>query len=122
MPPTVVLVSRDWQTRALLRAQLIEEGCSVRAFESLRDATAELPTSPGQPSLLIAGLSGDESPPEVEQLSALAVRLPVWVLASHSDVDAAALKSRGFEMVLFRPLDMSALVERVKQKLKELGD
>jgi hypothetical protein len=120
MPPTVVLVSRDWQTRALLRAQLIEEGSSVRAYESLRDAAPALKSSLFRPSLLVAELSGDESPPELDQLLALAVRLPVWVLASRSDVAEATLKGRAFEAVLFRPIDLSDLVRRVKRRLKEL--
>lgn len=120
MAPTLVLVSRDWQTRALLRAQLLEEGCRVRAYESVRDAGAALDRSLFPPSLLIVELSGEESPPDLEQLSTLAGRLPVWVLASHSDVDEAALKGHGFEAVLFRPIDMSDLVRRVKRRLNEL--
>jgi len=116
---TVVLVSRDWQTRALLRAQLLEEGRRVRAYELLRDAAPVFAGSP-QPALLIAEVSGDEPPPELEQLSALARRLPVWILASHSEVCDATLAGRGFEMVFFRPLDMSDLVNRVKRRLGEL--
>lgn len=117
--PTVVLVSRDWQTRALLRAQLLEEGLRVRAYESLTDATPELTRNSFKPSMLIIELSGNESPLELEQLSALAAPLTVWVLASHSDVDEASLKERGFEKVLFRPLDMRELVEDVKRRLSE---
>ena len=114
-----MLISRDWQTRALLRAQLLEEGCSVRAYESLSDVFRALGRTPFGPSLLITELSGDEGASELEKLSALARRLPVWVLASHSDVDEASLRGRGFETVLFRPIDMSDLLERVKRRLME---
>jgi DNA-binding response OmpR family regulator len=117
-----MLVSQDWQTRALLRAQLLEEGCSVRAHDLLSDAFRALGRTPYWPSLLIAELSGDESADELEQLSALARRLPVWVLASHSEVYEANLKGRGFETVLFRPIAMNDLVDRVKLKLKKSGD
>jgi len=117
----LVLVSRDWQTRALLRAQLLEEGCQVRAYQTLQDAAAELKAGDPQPRILIAELSGDNWRSELEQLSELARRLPVWVLASHSDVDEAILTRRGFEAVLFRPLDMGDLVRRVKRRLVELS-
>ena len=117
-----MLVSRDWQTRALLRAQLLEEGCSVRAYESLSDAIPAFERAPFRPSLLVVELSGDEPPSAIEQLSTLAARLPVWVLASHSDVGEAALKGRGFETVLFRPIDISDLVKRVKHRLRKLRE
>jgi DNA-binding response OmpR family regulator len=119
---SVMLVSRDWQTRALLRAQLLEEGYSVRAYELLSDVFRALGRAPLWPSLLIAELSGDESADELQQLSAVARRLPVWVLASHSDVNEAVLGGRGFEMILFRPIGLSDLVDRVKLRLKRLSD
>jgi hypothetical protein len=103
MAATVVLVSGDWQTRALLRAQLLEEGCSVHAFESLGDAAPAF-AGLARPLLVIAELSGDELPAELTQLSALAVGRPVWVLAKHSEVDEATLRGRGFEAAFFRPV------------------
>ena len=118
----LVLVSEDWQTRALLRAQLLEEGCAVRAYETMQDAAAELRAGDLQPRLLVAELSGSDWRSELEQLSELASRLPVWVLASHSDVDEAMLEGRGFETILFRPVDMGDLVRRVKRRLEELSD
>ncbi len=120
-PGRLVLVSRDWQTRALLRAQLLEEGCQVRAYETLQDAAAELQAGDLQPRMLIAELSGDDWRSDLEQLSGLTGRLPVWVLASHSDVGEETLKTSGFETALFRPLDMGDLVRRAKQRLRELS-
>lgn len=117
----MVLVSRDWQTRALLRAQLLEEGCLVRAYETLQDAGAELRAFDLHRRMLMAELSRDEWQSELQQLSELAGRLPVWILASRSDVDETALEGRGFETILFRPVDMSDLVRRVKQRLEELS-
>jgi DNA-binding NtrC family response regulator len=106
----------------LLRAQLLEEGCPVRAYESLQDAGAELKADTLQPRLLAAELSGSDWRSELAQLSDLASRLPVWILASHSDVDEATLAGRGFETVLFRPVDIGDLVRRVKRRLEELCD
>jgi response regulator RpfG family c-di-GMP phosphodiesterase len=71
--------------------------------------------------MLVAELSGSDSRSELEQLSELAARLPVWVLASHSDVDETILKGRGFETLLFRPVDMGDLVRRTKRRLEELA-
>ena len=113
----VVLVSRDWQFRALLRAQLIEEGWSVRAFESIRDLEKEPRGGAFTAGLIIADLSGGEEAGELEQLSAWTRRVPVWVLATRSLGAASALDDRGFETVVFRPVGITELVERIKQRL-----
>ena len=38
----VLIAGKDWQARALLRAQLLEEGFEVEAFEAIPDALATL--------------------------------------------------------------------------------
>jgi hypothetical protein len=108
-----------------LRAQLIEEGCSVRAYESLRDATGVLALGAArarsgrgfQPALLIVDFFEDGSAEEVDRLSRLARRLPVWVIAAHSRAQESDLSNRGFERVLFRPVDVRDLVERIKRRV-----
>ena len=52
----VVLLEKDWPTRALLRAQLIEEGLEVEAIETAGEAFAMLQGPEPRPSLLIADL------------------------------------------------------------------
>ena len=115
----VLLVSHDWHTRALLRAQLIEEGCPVMAFESLADAERELKHRGAfEPRLLILDLAGGErAPSEIAQLSAWAGSVPVWLLATRSLGAETALEGRGFEAVIFRPFGIKELVERIKQRL-----
>ena len=49
--PGVLIISRDWQSRALLRAQLIEDGVDVRAYTSAAEAGAWVP------ALVLADLS-----------------------------------------------------------------
>ena len=63
----VVLVGKDWQSRALLRAQLIEEGIEVDAHQT----TAELGSPPLHPHpkarlprLVIADVSASDNPDE----------------------------------------------------------
>ncbi len=113
----VLIVSRDWRARALLRAQLLEEGCSVRAYESLRDAATVLVSRSFKPGLLVADISEDGHQDEIDRLAATVRLIPVWVIAGHSTVNEAELRDRGFERVFFRPVDMGKLVEAIKQRL-----
>lgn len=115
----VLIISRDWQSRALLRAQLIEEGCNVRAFRSARDAAAALGRGVFHPRLAIADLSAGTDPAEVEQVAGLARRLPVWVIASRSAPGdwLQSLQGRDFEVVLFRPVDLGELVKCIKERV-----
>ena len=114
----VLLAGRDWKTRALLRAQLIEEGLEVRAFESVAEAI-EAATEKGAPPLLIADLAESSNPAdEVSKLAGWSGRLPILIIASRSVIDARDLEGRGFEAVLFRPVDVGELVEQIKRRVK----
>jgi hypothetical protein len=153
--PGVIIISRDWQSRALLRAQLIEEGVDVRAFISPKEVaawvvpgTVEGPEAKGSgelkacgesrvegrrsnsrsrvfsPALVLADLSLIPDRAEVEELAALLGRLPpgvaLWIVASRSDRNGGwirDLKGPCPEEVLFRPIDVGALVERIKLRL-----
>jgi len=113
----VLIVSRDWQSRALLRAQLLEEGCLVEAYESLRDAATVLGRRSFKPGLLVADVSEDGHQDEIDRLAGAVKLVPVWVIAAHSTVNEADLRDRGFERVFFRPVDMGELVGAIKQRL-----
>jgi CheY-like chemotaxis protein len=114
----VLLVGKDWQARALLRAQLIEEGVSVEAYETVKEALAQFEWSPALPALLIADISASDHPlADVESLTNWTKRISIWIIASHSLTVTGGLEGRGFETVLFRPVDMGTLVEQVKQRL-----
>lgn len=116
----VLIVSRDWQSRALLRAELIEQGCTVQAYESVRDARVALAARDFKPCLLVADLSeaaGPDEPGEVDQLAEVAMRMPVWVIASHSGALEIELEGRGFEAIIFRPVAVGELVQRIKRRL-----
>ena len=56
----ILLISADWQFRALVRAQLLEEGFQVRALPSLEDALATLMRGSEQPRVTILDLQGVE--------------------------------------------------------------
>jgi CheY-like chemotaxis protein len=115
----VFLAGKDWRLRALLRAQLIEEGVSVEAFETIAEALARLEFFPVAPALFIADISASDRPSaEVERLALWARRIPTWVIATHTSSVTGGLEGRGFERLLFRPLDLGKLVEMIRQRLK----
>jgi DNA-binding response OmpR family regulator len=114
----VFLASKDWQARTLLRAQLIEEGVSVEAYETVEEALAQLELDSVLPALLIADLSASDHPStDVERLTVWAKRLPIWIIASHTSSVTGGLEGRGFETLLFRPVDMGELLQQIKQRL-----
>ena len=115
----VLLAGKDWQARALLRAQLIEEGFSVGAYETVDDALAQLEWPFPLPALLIADISTSDSPTaDVERLTIWAKRIPIWIIASHTSSVKGGLEGHGFETILFRPVDMGKLVVQIKQRLE----
>jgi hypothetical protein len=114
----VLLAGKDWQARALLRAQLIEEGVRVEAYETVDEALAQLPVCFPLPGLLIADISASDHPTrDIERLTIWARRIPIWVIASHTLSVEGGLEGRGFETLFFRPVDMGKLVDQIQQRL-----
>jgi len=114
----VFLASKDWQARALLRAQLIEEGVEVEAFETVQEAVAQLELHSVLPGLLIADIFASDHPSaDVEGLATWARRIPIWIIASHTSGVKGGLEGRDFDMLLYRPVDMGKLVEQIRQRL-----
>ena len=74
----VLIAGKDWQARALLRAQLIEEGFEVEAHETIRDALPALESGTNPPDLLIADVSqSDEPSADVEALAEWSRKIPI---------------------------------------------
>lgn len=118
MSSRLLLVGKDWQARALLRAQLIEDGLDVEAHESVAEAVESLESAPALPALLLADLSASDQPAaEAEQLAAWAKELPIWVVASKTVILDRSLKGRGFEMIFYRPVDMEELIAQIKRRM-----
>ncbi len=115
----LLLVGKDWRTRALLRAQLLEEGVKVEAYESVEEALRALVES--LPALLVADLTASDNPgADIQPLARWVTRVPTWIIASRSPQVAAELEGRGFERVFFRPVDVGELVGLMKRRLKRL--
>jgi DNA-binding NtrC family response regulator len=116
----LVLVGRDWTTRTLLRAQLLEEGVEVEAYETLEDAHQAL--VPALPALVVTDLTGSNDPEvDIHHLASLAKRVPTWIITSRSSGVATDLEGHSFERIFFRPVDLGELVGLIKRRLL-LGD
>jgi DNA-binding NtrC family response regulator len=116
----ILIVGKDWTSRALLRAQLIEEGFDVEAYEDVRAAVDRLWGSAEMPSILVVDLfEGIDQVEDVATLSHWAKLLPIWILAGHTAPEAVELEGQGFEKIMFRPVDVGKLVLEIKQRLAE---
>jgi DNA-binding response OmpR family regulator len=115
----ILIAGKDWQARALLRAQLLEEGFEVEAYETIPDALAALGPGANLPNLFIADVSASDGPSaDVEALSSWARKVPIWIIASRTYIVEKGLRGHGFEMILLRPVDVGELVEQIKQRLE----
>ncbi len=115
----VLLVGKDWKARALLRAQLVEEGLEVEAHDTVASAFESLGESELLPALVLADLTASDDPPaELDQLASWTNQIPTWIIASRNLIVEKVLKGRGFEVILFRPVDLGELVEQIKQRLE----
>ena len=116
----ILIAGKDWQSRALLRAQLLDEGFEVEAHETIPDALAALTPGAKLPDLLIADISASDDPSaDVEALTAWSLKIPIWIIASRTYIVEKGLKGHGFDMILLRPVDVGELVDQIKQKLEE---
>jgi len=101
---TMLVVGRDWKFRALLRAQLREEGYEALAFETLQDAEAE---RAGAAALVFD--TTDSKPEEWRPLlQSLAASMPVIVVAGADEaVEVTPVR------VLRRPVRLADIISVV---------
>jgi hypothetical protein len=108
----IVLLGIEWQTRALLRAQLIEEGFEVLATDTWPMMRQHL--RPGEkPRLAIVDLQGLPEPERVlNDLRILMKPNRVLVLTAIDTVPLEAIEQLGFR-VLKRPVSIGDVVTAV---------
>jgi len=115
----ILVAGKDWQARALLRAQLLEEGFDVEAYETVPEALASLGTGPRQPDLFLADVSQSDDPlADVEALAVWSHRIAIWIIASRAFISEKNLRGHGFEMTFLRPVDVGELLRQVKHRLE----
>jgi DNA-binding response OmpR family regulator len=120
----ILLIASDWRFRALVRAQLLDEGYAVRALPSLEIALAYLMRGGKQPWLTILDAQGIEM--EAQALSGLwrAAREAPLVLCGGM-LNRAALDQENLPptaKLLLRPFRVGDLVEEVQRVLACSGD
>lgn len=108
-PPDVVLLATDWQPRALIRAQLIEEGLEVIATDTWSMMRRHL--RPGvKPQLALVDLKDLANPEQVlRDLRVLMKPDRVLVLTATGTVPSAVIKGLGFRAVS-RPIAIEGVV------------
>ena len=115
----VLVAGKDWQARALLRAQLLEEGFEVEAHETISSAVSVLEPRSIFPDLFIADISASDDPSaDVQALAACARKVSTWIITSRTYITEKGLQGHGFEMILLRPVDVGELVDQIKQLLE----
>jgi len=115
----ILLAAQDWQVRALLRAQLLEDGFEVEAHATVASALEGLEARKAPPSLIVADISSSDEPvSDLDQLAQWSGRIPVWILARRSLTDEKALGGHGFEVIKFRPIDLGRLIEEIEQRVR----
>ncbi|HLI30360.1 MAG TPA: hypothetical protein VKV79_04575 [Terriglobia bacterium] len=118
--PRVLLAGKDWKLRALLRAQLKEEGVEVIALENAREALNSLTGLANLPKLLVADLTDSSHPAaEVDLLVRWTSILPIWLVLSRTVTLSHAIDELGFERAIYRPVDMARLVQEIKERAQK---
>jgi DNA-binding NtrC family response regulator len=115
----VLLVAADWQSRALLLAQLQELGYSVTTAPALRHAYRALIGQRVHPRLILLDTTGDEdaTPSTVEQLGELAPGIPTVLLIEAHHLQEWQLLQDRFAALLRRPVSIGDVVEVVRRLL-----
>lgn len=117
-PPDIVLFAAAWNPRALLRAQLIEEGFTVIATDTWEMMRREL--RPGvKPRLAIVDLQDLEDPLQVlRDLGILMKPDRALIVTALGTVAPADIKARGFRVAV-RPLTIRDIVAMAAAAVRE---
>jgi hypothetical protein len=115
-PPDIVLLVAEWQLRAFLRAQLIEEGFEVVGTDAWVMMRRYL--RPGsKPRLAIVDLKDLQNPREIlNDLRVLMDPSRVVVLTAIGTVPATDIEYLGFRR-LSRPIIVSDIIQTVIQAI-----
>jgi hypothetical protein len=117
-PPDIVLLGAEWQARALLRAQLIEQGFEVIAVDTWPLMRRHL--RPGhKPRLAIVDLQGLQQPEQaLDDLRILMDPRAVLVLSGIGTVAPAKIEGLGFQ-VLNRPVTIGSVVAVAERAIRQ---
>ncbi len=122
MERLVILVMGKWQERALISAQLQEEGYEVQSFPSFETATAFLCQAPSLPDGVILDSKGITA--SAEELKAFRLLLgdtPLVLCTAPYSRNREAEEALNPAEILIRPFTVKELVETVKKLIPLSG-
>jgi DNA-binding response OmpR family regulator len=111
----VLLIVRDWTTRAMIAAQLEEAGYAISEVESI-PPTAQL----AQARLIV--FDSHDQPLDAASLARLrraAASIPVIVCSGPYDLAQFDFRAEGFPHVLVRPFTIQNLVDKIEDVLRK---
>ena len=120
-PPDVVLLAGDWQPRALIRAELIEEGFDVVATNTWPVMRRHLRTG-SKPRLAILDLKSLLDPEQrLHDLRVLMNPARVLILSAAGTIPAKDIERLGFH-TLSRPVVIEEIVHVAKHLIRSAGE
>ena len=114
----IILIAKEWKARALITAQLSEEGYEVMALRTIEEAVTLLSRGMVRPRLIIldtVGQSIEQS--TLADLQALADDVPILVCSGPFDLARFDFQEAGFTDLLIRPFAVRDVVDKVGQVL-----
>jgi DNA-binding response OmpR family regulator len=118
-PTDVLLVSSDWRSRALIRAQLIEEGLEVEALEAWPEAERILLRRRDKPLVVVMDLAGAaDAASAMTRLGELMPPDRVLILTGSPSPARDEVLASGFD-VLSRPLAIRDVIARTRALVDE---
>nr|WP_290670383.1 hypothetical protein [Ardenticatena sp.] len=117
----ILLLSRDWQTRALVLAELKERGYDVLALPGLTWGIEAIVQGRVEPPLIIVDSRDDTdvTPEKVRALQRLVPNVPVVVLSTVFDRAALEPLRREVAAFLVRPSTVGDVVATVERLLPD---
>lgn len=119
MQPKVLLAGGDFRPRALILAQLQEEGYEVTATETWEEAELLLRKRAVRPDAVVFDVEGEGQPDAaLATLGRLVAPARAVILTSSSGVAAEDAARLGFERVLARPYSVGEVAKAVAAVLR----
>jgi DNA-binding response OmpR family regulator len=114
----IVLIAGEWKARALIRAQLSEEGWQVRALRTIEEAILLLGRRLIEPRLIILDTTGQDLRESIlADLQTLAGGAPMLLCASAFDMAKLTSDEGGFTDFLVRPFTVGEVISAVREAL-----
>jgi DNA-binding response OmpR family regulator len=119
---TIWVIAADWQFRAMVLAQLLEEGYQVRAMPSPQMALAALLRGEEPPHLLIVDTHDGKIEPRVLHDLWQAAGQAALILCGSAQHRAALHQEDLPARLMLRPFRVADLVREVREALAEAQD